>query len=264
MADPASERASSPNTNLMKTSIAALAALAIVGGAGFAFASTAPRTYPGDNFTLRVDNSGAIHRVPFIVERVDTTHTEIAPSPVAPIESENDTALAPPDAAPPAAVNPQPRADDCTLPAKAISTTDKIENFAPANGRFSKVPQYLVRFYEEACRDFKIPVRYLVADGSYESHFRSGAMGDSGTSCGIHMFRDTKRTWRGWFPNGGLVACHDAEQNIRKAAEHWRTMMDRGTAKTLADAIRRHNGAGPRAIRYQQTVMGGANRYYAL
>lgn len=251
----------------MRTSIAALAALAIVGGAGFAFAST-PRTYPGDDFTLRVDASGAIHkeyRTVYQVERVGLSAAELPASPaanepaVAPVEAETDKA--PPEAAPPAEANPQPRAgDDCVLPAKAISSTDSIEPFSPPSSRFSKVPKYLAPLYERACDDFRIPVRYLVADGSYETHFREKAIGDGGTSCGIHQMHDRKRTWKGWFA-GGLADCHNAEKNIRTTADSWRKMVDGG--RTIAQAIKRHNGSGAAADRYMRTVMGGAERYYA-
>jgi len=251
----------------MRTFIAGLAALAIVGGAGFAFAS-APRTYPGDNFTLRVDNSGAIHkeyRDVYEVERIKMSAAELPASPpadeppVAPVEAETDKA--PPETAPSPKANPAVRSgDDCTLPVAAVSSTDSIEPFSPPSSRFSKVPKYLVAIYERACRDYRVPVRYLVADGSYETHFREKAIGDGGTSCGIHQMHDSKRTWKGWFA-GGLADCHNAEKNIRTTADSWRKMLDGG--RTIAQAIKRHNGSGPRADKYMRTVMSGADRYYA-
>lgn len=203
--------------------------------------ASASTTYPGDTFTLRQDASGAIWREDFVLP-VEIPAVEPAPQPEATPHTK-----------------PQ-RSGECVLPASAISSTDSIEHFPVRHGRFSKVPRYLVPIYEQTCEDYDIPVRYLAAGGSYESHFRPTAMGDSGTSCGIHMFRDVKRKWTNWGFERGLTDCHDPEQNIRKAGEHWRTMMKNG--RTLRAAIKKHNGAGPKAERYVQTIMGAADRYY--
>lgn len=150
--------------------------------------------------------------------------------------------------------------DDCTLPAPAVSSSDAPEDFTPKNGRFAKVPKAYAPLYEAACREYHIPVRYLAADGSYETHFDTNSMADNQTSCGIHGFH--KNSSKPWPQNWGfkdLAACHDPAQNIRKAAESWRNNLDTKCAGDIGCAIRLHNGAS--AYGYQQAVMNGARLY---
>lgn len=249
----------------MQTSIAVLAALALVGGAGFAFASS-PRTYSGDDFALRVDASGAIHREPYQVARVSIARAELPASPVvdvppvappsasAPlIESETDTDTAQPSA-PPA---PAPVGDECDLPAGAVSPSEKAELFPNRDGRFSKVPKSMEPMFEKACRDYGVPVRFLAAGASYETHF-TPKLGDRGTSCGVFQFRDVKRRWTNW-GFAGLEECMKPEPNIRKAAENWAKHMKKLPIRTV---IRKHNGAGAKANAYAAKVMWGADTYY--
>jgi hypothetical protein len=157
-----------------------------------------------------------------------------------------------------------------TLPEEAISSSDLAEPLNARSGRFCKVPRYLVPIYERAARDYRIPVRYLAANGAYESRFDSHLLGDSGRSCGIHQFHHFRklagqRDWSLW-GFGSLERCQDPEANIRTVARVWRERMDNVDANyrcngLLSCAVRLHKGQG--AVGYMQTVMGAADRYYA-
>lgn len=150
---------------------------------------------------------------------------------------------------------------DCTLPEAAISATDSIENFPNRSGRFSKVPKYLVPFYEQACRDYGLPVKYLAADGSWETHFTS-KLGDGGRSCGIHQFHANSRRVP-WPQNWGfrdVDDCLNPEANIRKVAEFWSKVLATTCHGDVRCAIQRHNS---NARGYAANVMRGADTYYA-
>lgn len=146
------------------------------------------------------------------------------------------------------------------LPASAISSSDEKEDCRGPHSRFCKVPAYLVPLYEATAEKYDIPVRYLAADGSYETGFDAKSMSDHGTSCGLHSFRDTKRSWKNWGFNG-LADCLDPAKNIDKAGEYWRKMVDQG--RTLAAAIKKHNGAGAKADAYMHAVMTWGDTMYA-
>jgi hypothetical protein len=166
---------------------------------------------------------------------------------------------------------PVPLDSDYILPASAISSSDKAEPFASGNPRFCKVPCNLAPIYEQAARDFRIPVRYLVANGAYESRFQPQLLGDSGRSCGIHQFHHFRkvagqRDWSLW-GFGSLERCQDPEANIRTVARVWRERMDNTDANyrcngLLSCAIRLHKGQG--ALSYMQIVMTGADSYYTF
>lgn len=146
------------------------------------------------------------------------------------------------------------------LPESAISSSDEKEDCRGPHSRFCKVPRYLVPMYEATAEKYDLPVRYLAADGSYETGFNARSMSDHGTSCGLHSFRDTKRSWRNWGFNG-LADCLDPEKNIDKAGEYWRKMIDQG--RTLSAAIKKHNGAGAKAEAYMRAVMTWGDAMYA-
>lgn len=162
---------------------------------------------------------------------------------------------------PPAAAEAAPRApDQYTLPASAVSPSDTPEHFPVRHGRFSKVPAYLAPIYERAARDYQIPVRYLAADGSYETHFHP-ELGDGGRSCGIHQFYANSRRVP-WPMNWGFTSvahCMEPEANIRKAAESWSTWREELCRGSLRCAIQRHNSS---ARGYAAAVMSGGDRYY--
>jgi hypothetical protein len=256
---PSGPRRTIPYTNLLVKSILVLLGTSALAGGLVAWASP-PRTYPGDDFTLRVDASSAIHREVFTVRRVDSSGLAGAPEgaeapaeAVAPIESETETDFDAPAPAPAKA----PVRDECAIPARAVSPSDKPELFPNRDGRFSKVPKYLVPFFEQACKDYGVPVRFLVAAASYETHF-TPKLGDGGTSCGILQFRDVKRRWTNW-GFAGLAECMDPEKNIRKAAENWSKHMKQWPIETV---IRKHNGGGKRAEAYKRRVVSAAETYY--
>lgn len=146
------------------------------------------------------------------------------------------------------------------LPPSAISSSDETEDCRGPHARFCKVPQYLVPIYEATAAKYDLPVRYLAADGSYETGFNANSMSDHGTSCGLHSFRDTKRSWRNWGFNG-LADCLDPAKNIDKAGEYWRKMIDQG--RTLSAAIKKHNGSGKTAEAYMRAVMKWGDEMYA-
>ncbi len=155
------------------------------------------------------------------------------------------------------------------LPTSAIASGDLPEPFESGASRFWKVPRNLVPLYEEAARDYRIPVRYLAANGSWESLFSSTKMGDSNRSCGIHQFhhfrvRNGRRDWTVW-GFSSLEECQDPRANIRMTAKIWRARIDNEDPNArcnglLSCAIRLHKGHG--AVGYMHTVMGAADRLY--
>lgn len=94
--------------------------------------------------------------------------------------------VAPPAPPAPVTVERVGPSDEYTLPASAIATQNEtLENF---DSRFAKVPPQYVGFFEQAARDYAVPVKYLAAAASYETHFRANNISDGGTSCGIFSF----------------------------------------------------------------------------
>lgn len=255
MRDPRRNLASLPSNNqhtMQKTLV--VAGLALVVGS---FAVANADTPPPSPISTNLDTT---NREVYRVERIDPYPVLEAPTVDVPREAPK---VEPPKPAP-VVEKPQGKSNDCTLPASAISSTDSIQNFAPANGRFSKVPAYLVPIYEKACEDYRIPVRYLAADGSYETHFNANKIGDSGNSCGIHQF-NRQNAGKKWPRNWGfrdLNDCLNPTSNIRKTAEFWRSMLDKKNVcnGNLSCAVRRHNGVDSHG--YMRTVMGAADRYY--
>lgn len=151
------------------------------------------------------------------------------------------------------------------LPATAISSSDSIESFADRNSRFSKVPAYLAPIYERVSAEYDIPVKYLVSDGSYETHFNARALGDHGTSCGLHQFhRHGRKPWPQNWGFKSLEDCFDTEENIQKVGEFWRSMLDNKNSvkcsQLIECAIRHHNGSS--SYGYARVVMHGADTYY--
>ena len=174
------------------------------------------------------------------------------------------------EAIPPAVVTPLSTLDpQYRLPDSAIASGNRSEPFGPRGGRFWKVPRNLVPIYEEAARDYRIPVRYLAANGSFESLFDSTRMGDGKRSCGIHQFHDYKSVngkpdWTVW-GFSSLEECQDPKANIRMTARIWRARIDNTDLNAhcnglLSCAIRLHKGWGANA--YMHTVMAAADRSY--
>jgi hypothetical protein len=160
---------------------------------------------------------------------------------------------------------------DYRLPDSSIAASDRPEPFGPRPSRFWKVPRNLVTTYEEAARDYRIPVRYLTANGSYESLFNPTLMGDGHRSCGIHQFHhfrvvNGQRDWTIW-GFSSLQECQDPKANIRMTAKVWRARMDNHDPNArcngfLSCAIRLHKGYG--ASSYMRTIMAGADSYYGF
>lgn len=241
---------------MQKTLVVAGLALAV--GASFAVAKADTQASP---ISTNLDTT---NREAYRVERIDMY--PVLEAPTVDIPREAPKVEPKPEAPKPAPVaeKPKGKSNDCTLPASAISSNDSIQNFTPANARFSKVPAYLVPIYEKACEDYRIPVRYLAADGSYETHFNPKKIGDSGNSCGIHQF-NRQNAGKKWPRNWGfkdLNDCLNPTSNIRKTAEFWRSMLDKKNVCNgdISCAVRRHNGVS--SYGYMRTVMGAADRYY--
>lgn len=169
---------------------------------------------------------------------------EVAPpAPPAPVVEERTTAPA----------------DEYTLPASAIAAPGaKPVHFT---GRFQQVPAELAPIYEEAARTYQFPVRYLAADGSYETHFNARKIGDNGRSCGIHQFFANSARVK-WPQNWGFASledCLDPRQNIFKVAEAWSTWRAKKCDGDVRCAINLHNSG---SSTYARNVMQGADAYY--
>ena len=149
--------------------------------------------------------------------------------------------------------------DKYKLPANAISSTDEIEHFDPPHSRFSKVPKYLVPIYEELARTHDIEVKYLAADGSYETHFRNFAIGGAG-ECGIHQILHPK--------SKGLSGemCKNPWHNINWVSATW-SKRAREYGYDPKFLLAAHNGGlggyrNPGPQKYAQVIYDAANNYY--
>lgn len=195
-----------------------------------------------------------------------------APTPDGAGPSQGSPTVSPgtPATAPPAPLSPPHEDALYRLPESAIASADQPEPFEPRHNRFWKVPRHLVPFYEEAARDYQIPVRYLAANGSWESLFNPKLMGDGRRSCGIHQFHHFRvvkgeRDWTLW-GFASLEECQDPRANIRMTAKVWRSRIDNTDPAVkcngfLSCAIRMHMGRG--ANSYMRTIMNAGDRLYA-